>query len=164
MALGRTLWCQSRLSAARTGWGLRQGVTATTAIVHCATDPRNAGAVDVAGTGRLLAAARCTGRPHLVYISIAGIDRIPTEYYRAKLAAERAIVGSDSPGPSCGPRSSTSSSWTSPRPAVAGPSWNYPSPVPRSRRYGTAPISPRATAPAVAPGRSSSPVRPRPTC
>jgi uncharacterized protein YbjT (DUF2867 family) len=81
----------------RTGWGLHQAVAATTAIVHCATDPRDGGAVDVAGTDRLLAAARHTDRPHLVYISIAGIDRMPTEYYRAKLAAEQAIAGSGLP-------------------------------------------------------------------
>jgi uncharacterized protein YbjT (DUF2867 family) len=81
----------------RTGWGLHQAVAATTAIVHCATDPRDGRAVDVAGTERLLAAARGTGRPHLVYISIVGIDRIPTEYYRAKLAAEQAIAGSGLP-------------------------------------------------------------------
>lgn len=80
-----------------TGAGLSQAVAGTTAIVHCATDPRRARAVDVGGTQRLLGAARDVGRPHVVHISIVGIDRIPWEYYRAKLAGEEAIVGSGLP-------------------------------------------------------------------
>jgi uncharacterized protein YbjT (DUF2867 family) len=80
-----------------TGSGLVQAVAGTTAIVHCATDPGNARAVDVAGTERLLDAARHAGRPHVVYVSIVGIDRIPWEYYRAKLAAEQVIAGSGLP-------------------------------------------------------------------
>jgi uncharacterized protein YbjT (DUF2867 family) len=40
----------------------------------------------------LLAAARRAGRPHLVYISIVGIDRVPVGYYRSKLATERLIA------------------------------------------------------------------------
>src|SRR3712207_3744683 len=74
-----------------TGAGLAEAVAGTTAIVHCASDPRDPGAVDVAGTQRLLHAAQHAGRPHVVYISIVGVDRIPTEYYRSKLAAERTI-------------------------------------------------------------------------
>ncbi|WP_222272489.1 SDR family oxidoreductase [Modestobacter marinus] len=76
-----------------TGAGLAQAVAGTTTIVHCATDPRRSGTVDVGGTERLLEAARDAGRPHVVYVSIVGVDRIPTEYYRSKLAAERTIEG-----------------------------------------------------------------------
>lgn len=72
-------------------------MTGAAAIVHCATDPRDPAVVDVAGTERLLAAAGRSGRPHVVYISIAGVDRIPWDYYRAKLAAERSIVDSGLP-------------------------------------------------------------------
>lgn len=74
------------------GAGLPRAVAGTTAIVHCATDPRSSRAVDVQGTERLLDAARAAGRPHVVSISIVGIDRIPWEYYRAKLAAEQALA------------------------------------------------------------------------
>jgi uncharacterized protein YbjT (DUF2867 family) len=81
----------------RTGAGLSQAVAGTTAIVHCASDPRNPRAVDVAGTERLLDVAQSAGRPHVVYISIVGVDRIPLKYYRAKLAAEEAIVRSGLP-------------------------------------------------------------------
>ncbi|SET27944.1 SDR family oxidoreductase [Geodermatophilus poikilotrophus] len=80
-----------------TGAGLRQAVAGTTAIVHCATDPRRSGTVDVGGTARLLEAARDAGRPLVVHVSIVGIDRVPTDYYRSKLAAEEAIGRSGLP-------------------------------------------------------------------
>jgi uncharacterized protein YbjT (DUF2867 family) len=53
--------------------------------------------VDVEGTGRLLEAARGAGRPHVVHVSIVGIDRVPTQYHRSKLAAERAVIRSGLP-------------------------------------------------------------------
>ncbi len=80
-----------------TGAGLPKAVAGAAAIVHCATDPRRSRLVDVEGTARLLDAARKAGRPHVVYISIVGVDRIPTEYYRAKLGAEAAIARSGLP-------------------------------------------------------------------
>ncbi|MGR7026741.1 SDR family oxidoreductase [Geodermatophilus sp. URMC 62] len=80
-----------------TGAGLVEAVAGATAVVHCATDPRNSRAVDVAGTERLLEAARDAGRLHLVSVSIVGVDRIPVSYYRAKLAAEEAIARSGLP-------------------------------------------------------------------
>ena len=80
-----------------TGAGLAEAVAGTSAIVHCATDPRRSRTVDVEGTERLLEAARDAGRPHVVYISIVGVDRLPTEYYRSKLAAERSIERSGLP-------------------------------------------------------------------
>ena len=80
-----------------TGAGLTGAVARTGAIVHCATDPRRPRTVDVGGTERLLTAARDTGRPHVVLVSVVGVDRIPTGYYRAKLAAEGAIERSGLP-------------------------------------------------------------------
>ncbi len=80
-----------------TGARLRRAVAGTTAIVHCATDPWRSRTVDLEGTERLLEAARDAGRPHLVYVSIVGVDRIPTEYYRSKLAAEEAVTRSGLP-------------------------------------------------------------------
>ncbi len=68
--------CPADLS---TGAGLAEAVAGATAIVHCATDPRRPRAVDVGGTERLLSVARDAGRPHVLYVSIVGVDRIPTQ-------------------------------------------------------------------------------------
>ncbi len=80
----------------RTAAGLDEAVTGVTAVVHCATDQMHSRR-DLAGTRNLIAAARRHGRPHLVYISIVGVDRIPIGYYRAKLEAERLIEESGLP-------------------------------------------------------------------
>ncbi|MBM7809120.1 uncharacterized protein YbjT (DUF2867 family) [Geodermatophilus bullaregiensis] len=80
-----------------TGAGLRRAVTGCSGIVHCATDPRRSREVDVGGTERLLAAARDAGGPHVVHVSVVGVDRIPTEYYRSKLAVEAAVERSGLP-------------------------------------------------------------------
>jgi uncharacterized protein YbjT (DUF2867 family) len=80
-----------------TGAGLPEAVAGASAVVHCATDPRNSRAVDVGGTRRLLDAAGSAGRPHVVFVSIVGVDRIPVTYYRAKLTAEEAVARSGLP-------------------------------------------------------------------
>lgn len=64
------------------------------AIVHCATTN---GSGDVTAMRNLLAGARRAGSPHLVFISIVGIDRLPMFYYRAKLEAERLLIDSGLP-------------------------------------------------------------------
>jgi uncharacterized protein YbjT (DUF2867 family) len=76
----------------RTGAGLAEALDGVSAIVHCAGEYRR-NDVD----RRLIEAARAAGGPHLVYISIVGIDRIPLGYYRVKLAAERLIEQSGLP-------------------------------------------------------------------
>ncbi|MFG2193118.1 SDR family oxidoreductase [Streptomyces sp. NPDC048639] len=79
----------------RTGAGIDRAVAGADTIVHCAT---TGGRGDAEGTRLLLeAASRHGGRPHIVYISIVGIDRIPFRYYRAKLEAERLIEASGLP-------------------------------------------------------------------
>ncbi|WP_093798959.1 SDR family oxidoreductase [Streptomyces sp. Wb2n-11] len=75
------------------GKGLGAAVEGAETIVHCATNARN----DVATTRRLIDAARRAGGPHLVYISIVGVDRVPFFSYDAKLAAERLVEGSGLP-------------------------------------------------------------------
>jgi len=75
-----------------TGAGIADAVAGVSAIVHCAT-----GKDDARATRTLIDAARATGSPHIVYISIVGIDRIPLGYYKAKLAAERLIESSGLP-------------------------------------------------------------------
>ncbi|RZQ59929.1 SDR family oxidoreductase [Amycolatopsis suaedae] len=54
------------------------------AVVHCASTPTGG---DRKAADNLLAA----GAPHLVYVSIVGVDRIPLGYYRTKLAVERRL-------------------------------------------------------------------------
>ncbi|MGW4381501.1 SDR family oxidoreductase [Kitasatospora sp. NPDC004531] len=74
-----------------TGRGLEQALAGAGTVVHCATTN---GKRDVDATRRLLAAAREVGVPHLLYVSIVGIDRVPLGYYRAKAECERLIAGS----------------------------------------------------------------------
>lgn len=77
----------------RTGDGLDRAVGGVDAVIHCASSPfRRVRQVDVEGTGRLLEAAARAGVAHLVYISIVGVDRVPSyPYYRIKLETERVV-------------------------------------------------------------------------
>jgi uncharacterized protein YbjT (DUF2867 family) len=72
----------------RSGIGLDRAVAGAGVIVHCASGVTGG---DLEATGTLIRAAQRAGVPHLVYISIVGVDRIDYGYYRTKLAAERAI-------------------------------------------------------------------------
>lgn len=79
----------------RTGAGVAEAVSGVDTIVHCAT---TLGRDDVRTTRLLAEAARRGGaRPHLLYISIAGIDVIPLSYYRVKLATEHVVQNSGLP-------------------------------------------------------------------
>lgn len=81
-----------------TGAGLDQALAGVDTIVHCATNPLKAKAVDVRGTQHLANAVAAQRQPaHLVYISIVGCDANPYPYYRAKTAAEEAIRASGVP-------------------------------------------------------------------
>ena len=82
-----------------TGEGLDLAVRGADAIIHCASSPfRKARQIDVEGTERLLEAAARAGVSHVVYISIVGIDQVPSyPYYRIKLDTERVIEGSSVP-------------------------------------------------------------------
>ncbi|WP_033287908.1 SDR family oxidoreductase [Amycolatopsis jejuensis] len=78
----------------RTGRGIDVAVAGVDTIIHCATDYRH----EVQTVRTLVEAARWSGQaPHLVYVSIVGVDRVPLGYYRAKLAAEELIAGSGMP-------------------------------------------------------------------
>lgn len=68
--------------------GLDAALADVDAIVHCAT---TGGRGDVEVTRNLVEAARRAGTPHLVYISIVGVDRIPLGYYRSKFEVEGLI-------------------------------------------------------------------------
>lgn len=66
-------------------------------LVHAATDPRHARAIDVDGTAKVLAAAARAELRHIVFLSIVGVDRTPFGYYRAKHRAEQLIAASGVP-------------------------------------------------------------------
>jgi len=79
-----------------TGSGVAEAVRGADVVVHCASDPVH-WHDDVTATDRLIGEAKAAGRPHLVYISIVGVDRVPLPYYRAKLAAESLVRDSGLP-------------------------------------------------------------------
>lgn len=70
----------------QTGAGLNAALDGVDTIVHC-----------VYPTENLVAAAKRAGSPHLLYVSIVGIDRVPFAFYRRMLANERTIAGSGVP-------------------------------------------------------------------
>jgi uncharacterized protein YbjT (DUF2867 family) len=78
-----------------TGTGVAEGLAGSRAIVHCATS--GTAAKEVEATAAVIDAAERAGCPHLVYISIVGVDRIPFPYYKGKLAAERLVETSRVP-------------------------------------------------------------------
>ncbi|MGY1986016.1 SDR family oxidoreductase [Blastococcus sp. SYSU DS0669] len=81
-----------------TGRDLAQAVAGAEVVVHAASDPRgDPWEVDVAGTRRLVEAVDRARPPHLVHVSIVGVDRIPLSYYRAKYAAEQVLLASGLP-------------------------------------------------------------------
>ena len=80
-----------------TGEGLDEAVDGVEAVIHCASNPRDARRTDVEGTGRLLRAVERAGVSHFVYVSIVGVDRNPFPYYRVKLDAEGVVERSAVP-------------------------------------------------------------------
>jgi uncharacterized protein YbjT (DUF2867 family) len=88
-----------------TGEGLPAAVHGVGTIVHCASNRKG----DVEATRNLVRAATqqkqqkqqmqgTQGKlPHLVYISIVGVDRFPRGYFKAKLEAEGVITDSGLP-------------------------------------------------------------------
>jgi uncharacterized protein YbjT (DUF2867 family) len=88
-----------------TGEGLPAAVRGVETIVHCASNRKG----DVEATRNLVRAAAQEKQekqekqempgslPHLVYISIVGVDRFPRGYFKAKLEAEGVITDSGLP-------------------------------------------------------------------
>ncbi len=70
------------------GSGLDAAVAGVDTIVHCASTPRGG---DEKAAAHLIAAARRAGVPHLVYISIVGVDVVPLGYYKTKYAVEKLV-------------------------------------------------------------------------
>lgn len=86
-------WHKGDLS---TGEGIDAAVAGAETIVHCASDPFHPKR-DLPAARLLIDAARKRGAPHLIYISIVGVDKIPYGYYRTKYAVERLIEDSGLP-------------------------------------------------------------------
>ncbi|WP_319462699.1 SDR family oxidoreductase [Micromonospora sp. RTP1Z1] len=84
------------------GRGVDAAVAGVETIVHCASSFKG----DPEAARNLVRAALRAGRPHLVYISIVGVDRIPMAspigrtmfgYLASKLATERVVAESGLP-------------------------------------------------------------------
>ncbi len=74
----------------RSGKGLAEAVAGADVIIHSATNIRGKQKVEVGGARHLLEAIG-DARPHLIYVSIVGVDQHHFGYYRAKWAAEQAL-------------------------------------------------------------------------
>src|SRR5262245_34032476 len=82
-----------------TGAGIDTAVRGVTTIIHCAGNGKD----DDVATRNLVDAAARFGRPHLVYISVVGAERIPVSgvidrlmfgYFDVKAKAEQVVAGS----------------------------------------------------------------------
>jgi len=88
-------WMRADLES---GGGLAQALIGVDVIIHAASSARERSwQIDVDGTQRLVKEARACGVSQIIYISIVGIDRIPLQYYRSKIAAEEVIMSGDLP-------------------------------------------------------------------
>jgi uncharacterized protein YbjT (DUF2867 family) len=94
---GAETWVRADLA---TGQGLAVAVDGVGTVVHLASAPYRRGythQVDVAGTARLVAAARAAGVDHVLLMSIVGVDRVPWGFFRTKLEAEREVARGGTP-------------------------------------------------------------------
>lgn len=81
-----------------TGSGLAAALAGIRVVIHAASNSQQAQAVDVDGARHLLAAAQANGlQPHIINVSIVGVDRATTPYYMAKAAADTLVRQSGLP-------------------------------------------------------------------
>lgn len=76
---------------------IAQALESAEIIIHCASNPRNAQVVDLAGTKNLLTCVDKNRCKHFIYISIAGVDKSDYPYYQTKHAVEKMIEASGLP-------------------------------------------------------------------
>lgn len=81
----------------RSGAGLKEALAGVQTVIHCASSPASFDDTDIKGTTHLLAAVDPSSPPHLVYISIVGIEKSSYPYYVAKRAVEQLILESGIP-------------------------------------------------------------------
>jgi uncharacterized protein YbjT (DUF2867 family) len=74
-----------------TGEGLADALSGVDTVIDAANATRGAKQTLVEGTARLLEAGAAARVRHHLAISIVGIDRVPTSYYKVKLEQEAAI-------------------------------------------------------------------------
>src|SRR5713226_3267751 len=77
--------------------GLHEAVAGMDAIIHCASSLKDTQGVDVEGTQALATSARESGSPHIIYISIVGVDQSDFFYYQKKYEAEQIVQQSGLP-------------------------------------------------------------------
>ncbi|GHO87127.1 nucleotide-diphosphate-sugar epimerase [Dictyobacter formicarum] len=77
--------------------GLHEAVAGVDAIIHCATSLKDTQGVDVEGTRALVTSAKESGSPHLIYISIVGVEASDFFYYQKKYEAEQIVLQSGLP-------------------------------------------------------------------
>src|SRR4029077_15621293 len=80
-----------------TGAGLAAALAGCDAVVDASNAQKNARAVLVDGSRRLLAAAAEAGGAHHVCVSIVGCDQVPMGYYKVKTEQEQTVT--DGPVP-----------------------------------------------------------------
>ena len=77
------------------GAGLAAALSGVDTVVHCVGG--TAGPDRTALDSVVRAARAVSGQPHLIYLSIVGVDQIPVGYYRGKYAAELSLEASGLP-------------------------------------------------------------------
>ena len=82
-------WAQADLLS---GEGIDAALEGIDTVIHCATQGTRD--KDVASAANLISAARRAKTANIIYVSIAGIDRIPLPYYKTKLRVEEALIAS----------------------------------------------------------------------
>jgi len=82
-------WAQGDLLS---GEGIDAALDGIDTVIHCATQGTRA--KDVVSADNLIAAAQRAKTANIIYVSIAGIDRIPMPYYKVKLRVEEALTAS----------------------------------------------------------------------
>jgi uncharacterized protein YbjT (DUF2867 family) len=76
------------------GRGVEEAVAGVDVIVHCASARKG----DADATRNLVKAATAQGRlPHLVYVSVVGVNAVPFGYFQTKLASEKVVAESSLP-------------------------------------------------------------------
>lgn len=86
-------WPDWYIGDLRTGVGLPKALEGVGIVVHCASVP----GADVEAAAQLLIAATRAGKPHIVYPSLIGADRIEDDTYRDRRAIERLLADSELP-------------------------------------------------------------------
>jgi uncharacterized protein YbjT (DUF2867 family) len=74
------------------GEGIDAALDGIDTVIHCATQGTRA--KDVVSAANLISSARRAETANIIYVSIAGIDRIPLPYYKTKLRVEEALTAS----------------------------------------------------------------------